>query len=115
MATALALAQERYDHMTDDQGENPASAAVDALLQHHPDFQLTQTNVEDGLREMDTAKWDDFYADLQTFMVYEDRGLSELMRGKALSMVASFSQQVRSQWKADAEQMHKDATEGYEQ
>lgn len=85
------------------------------LGQHHPDFQLSQQNVEDGLREIDTAQWDDFYAALQTFMVYEERGLNDLMRAKALAIVTSFSQQVRNQWRADAEQIHKDATEGYEQ
>ncbi len=89
--------------MTDDLDENPDNAAVDALLQHHPDFQLTQTNVEDGLREMDAAKWDDFYDDLQTFMSYEERGVTDLMNYKAVAILKGFSQQVRDQWKADAE------------
>ena len=113
--SALAKAQEHYDYMTDEAPTDPAAAAVEGLLGQHPDFQLTARNVEDGLREPNQAHLDDFYADLQTFMVYEERGMQEMARAKALEISRAWAEQVRNQWRADAKQMHTDATVGYEQ
>ncbi len=113
--SALAKAQEHYDYMTDEAPADPAAVAVDELLAQHPDFELTASNIEDGLREPNQAHLDDFYADLQTFMAHEERGSPELARAKALEICRAWAEQVRNQWRADARQMHTDATVGYEQ
>ena len=114
MAVALAIAQEHYDYMTDETPTDPATSAVAELLDQHPDFQLTARNIEDGLREPNQAHLDDFYADLQGFMQYDDCGATDFAKAKALEIARAWAEQVRNQWRVDAQQMHSDATDGYD-